>query len=110
MTYEIAQAIGTNVTYGLLITQVTSGSPADQANLVYGTQRVLVAGQRITVGGDIIIAMNTTNAEMRITGNDDFSTFLEEYTSPNQTVSLTIIRAHETLIVPATLEARPTQN
>lgn len=110
MTYEIAQVIGTNVTYGLLITQITTNGPASKANLQYGTQTAIIAGQRITIGGDIIIAMNTTNAEMRITGMDDLSTFLEEYTLPGQTVNVTIIRNHETQIVPVTLEARPALN
>ncbi len=107
MTYEITQAMSTDVTYGLLIAQITAGGPADKADLQYGTQQALVAGERITIGGDIIIAMNTTNADMRITGTDDLSTFLEEYTMPNQTVSVTVVRSNETMVISVTLEARP---
>ena len=88
MTYEIAKAMGVNVTYGWLIVQVTSGGPAAEANLRGGTQQVTVAGQSVTIGGDIIIAIDGT----RITGIDDLSTFLEEHTLPGQTIDVTIIR------------------
>jgi len=90
MTFEIAQAINTNVTYGVLITQVTSGGPADKASLQKD---------------DIIIAINTTYIAMRIRGMDDLSTFLEEYTLPLQTVNVTIVRNNQTL--PVELGTRP---
>lgn len=90
MTFEIAQAINTDVTYGVLITQVTSGGPADKASLQKD---------------DIIIAINTTYIAMRIRGMDDLSTFLEEYTLPLQTVNVTIVRNNQTL--PVELGTRP---
>jgi len=104
MTYEIAEAVGVDVTYGWLIATVTSGGPADEAGLQGGTQRVLVAGDYVTVGGDIIIAINGT----RIRGLDDLSTYLEEYTLPNQTINVTIVRNNETVIIPVGLGTRPT--
>jgi len=103
MTYEIAKAIGVNVTYGWLIVQVASGGPADEAGLLGGTQRVLIAGEYVTIGGDIIIAINET----RITNMDDLSTFLEEYTLPNQTVNVTIVRNNRTMTLPVKLGTRP---
>jgi S1-C subfamily serine protease len=107
MTYEIARATGGNMTYGYLITQITSNGPADKAGLQGGTQQVLVAGEYVTIGGDIIVAINATHVETRIRGIDDFSTFLEEYTSPNQTVYVTIVRNNQTTTVPVTLGTRP---
>jgi len=90
MTFEIAQTMNTNVTYGVLITQVTSGGPADKAGLK---------------GDDIIIAINATYIAMRIRSMDDLSTFLEEYTSPLQTVNVTIVR--NSLTLPVELGTRP---
>jgi len=107
MTYEIAKAMNTNVTYGWLIVQITSGGPADEANLRSGTQQVLIEGEYVTIGGDIIIAINTTYIATRIRGMDDLSTFLEEYTSPNQTVNVTIVRNNQTMILPVKLGTRP---
>ena len=103
MTYEIAKAMNVNVTYGWLIVQVTSGGSADEANLRGGTQRVLIAGEYVTIGGDIIIAIN----KIRITNMDDLSTFLEEYTLPLQTVNVTIVRNNQTITLPVKLGTRP---
>ncbi len=103
MTYEIAQIMGVNVTYGWLITQVVSGGPAANACLRDGTKRVLIAGQYVTVGGDIIIAING----IRITGLDALSAYIEENTTPGQTINLTIMRNNQELTIPLTLGARP---
>jgi len=103
MTYEIAEAMSADVTYGWLIVQVVSGGPADDAGLRGGTARVLIAGEYVTVGGDIIKAINET----RITSMDDLSTFLEEYTSPNQTVNVTIVRNDQTMTLSVKLGTRP---
>jgi S1-C subfamily serine protease len=103
MTYEIAKAMGVDVTYGWLIVQVTSGGPADQAKLQGGTQQVTVAGETVTIGGDIIIALNGT----RIKGIDDLSTFLEEHTLPDQTIDVTIIRNGQAMTLPLKLGTRP---
>jgi S1-C subfamily serine protease len=102
MTYEIAKAMGVNVTYGWLIAQVTSGGPAAQANLRGGTTQVTVAGQSVMIGGDIIIAINGT----RITGIDDLSTFLEERTLPGQTIDVTIIRNGQSMTLSLKLGTR----
>ena len=107
MTYEIAKAMGVNITYGWLIVQVTSGGPVDNATLQGGTQRVLIEGEYVTIGGDIIIAINTAYTAMRIRGMDDLSTFLEEYTLPNQTVNVTIVRNNQTKTFMVELGTRP---
>jgi S1-C subfamily serine protease len=102
MTYEIAKAMGVNVTYGWLIAQVTSGGPAAAAGLHGGTQQVTVAGQSVTIGGDIIIALDGT----KITGIDDLSTFLEEHTLPGQTIDVTIIRNGQSMTLSLKLGTR----
>lgn len=83
MTYEIAKAMGTNVTYGWLVK-----SAPDQTTLR---------------DGDIIIAIN----EIRITNIDDLVTYLEEYTSPDQTVNMTIVRNNQTMTIGVKLATRP---
>jgi S1-C subfamily serine protease len=107
MTYEIAEAMGTNVTYGWLIAQVTANGPAAKAGLYGGTQQVSIEGGSVTIGGDIIIAINATYIATRITNMDDLSTFLEEYTLPLQTVNVTIVRNNQTMILPVKLGTRP---
>jgi S1-C subfamily serine protease len=103
MTYGIAQATKVNVTYGWLIVQVTSEGAADKAGLIGGTTQTQVQGTTVTIGGDIIIAINGT----RIKNMDDLSTYLEEYTLPGQTINVTIVRNNQTLTFPVELQARP---
>ena len=103
MTYEIAEALNVNVTYGWLVTQVTSNGPADKAGLRGGTSQVLVAGEWVIIGGDIIIAVDGT----RITNMDDLLTYMETNTVPGQTINLTIIRNNQTMTLPVELGTRP---
>lgn len=102
MNYEIAKAMDTTVTYGWLIVQVSSGGPADNAGLQGGTRRVQILGEWVTIGGDIIIAINGT----RIRNIDDLASYLEEYTLPGQTINVTIIRNNEAMNLTVTLGKR----
>jgi 2-alkenal reductase len=103
MTYEIAKVMNVNVTYGWLITNVVEGGPAANAGLRGGTKLVLIAGEYVTIGGDIIIAINS----MRITSIDTLSAYLEENTVPGQTIEVTVIRSDQKLTVTITLGSRP---
>jgi len=103
MNYEIATRMGINVTYGWLIVGVISGGPADKAGLRGGTENALIVGSLVTIGGDVIIAMNGE----RITNMDDLTSYLEEYTSPGQVVNITIVRNGQTMAVQVELGTRP---
>jgi len=103
MSYEIATRMGVDVTYGLLIVGVVSGGPADKAGLRGGTQDALIAGSWITIGGDIVIAIDG----IRITNMDDLISYLEEHTSPGQTVNITIVRNRQAMTVQVELGTRP---
>lgn len=102
MTYKIAQAMNTNVTYGWLITKVTNGGPADQAGLKGGTTQTNIDGTATLVGGDIIVAING----YRIRNIDDLSTYLEQNTLPNQTITVTVIRNNQSMDLSLTLGTR----
>jgi S1-C subfamily serine protease len=103
MTLPIAQAMSTDVTYGWLVTQITNGGPAYQAGLHAGTTQTQIEGSIVTIGGDIITAINGT----RIRNTDDLLAYIEENTLPNQTINITIIRSDNTQTVPLTLGTRP---
>ena len=103
MSFEIAKAMNVSVTYGWLIVQVMSGTPAAQAGLRGGTKQVQIGGEWVTIGGDIIIAMNGT----RIRNGDDLASYLEENTLPGDTLILTIRRGDQTLNKTLTLGSRP---
>ena len=103
MSYEIAEEMGVDVTYGWLIASVTSGGPADDAGLKGGTEQIQINNELVVVGGDIIIAINGA----RITSIDAMSAYLEEYTLPGETINITIIRDNQTDNVALELESRP---
>jgi S1-C subfamily serine protease len=103
MSYQLAQAAHTNYTYGVLIEEVVSGGPADQAGIKAGTQTVTVDGVQYLVGGDIIVSANGT----KITDNDALATYLAENTLSGQTAMLGIIRNGALTTVDVTLGTRP---
>jgi S1-C subfamily serine protease len=88
MSYFEAQALHTNWTYGWWIGEVVSGGPADQAGVHVN---------------DIMIGINGT----RINNGDEMSSYLEEYTVPNENVILNLVRNNQTLDLPLTLGTRP---
>ena len=103
MSYSIAQAMKVNVTYGWLIAQTTSGGAADKAGLKGSNQQVSINGALEAIGGDIIIAVDGT----RIINGDSFMSYLEEHTTPNQIVTITIVRSNQILDIPVELGMRP---
>lgn len=107
MDPEIAHVMNTTVTYGFLISQVTSGGPAGTAGLKGGTIQFLDLnvneGGYLAVGGDILTAINGT----KITGQNDLSSYLEEFTLPGQTINVTVVRNNQTLNIAVKLGTRP---
>jgi S1-C subfamily serine protease len=103
MDYDIANQTGVSVTYGVLIQQVTAGGPAAAAGLKAGTTQVSVDGNTLLAGGDIIVGINGA----RIRDGDDLSTYLEENTSPGQTISLSIVRNNQDMTLSVVLGTRP---
>ena len=103
MSYQLAQLENTDVTYGVLVEQVASGGPAQAAGLKGGTSTVDVSGSSYLIGGDIITAVNGT----KLVNSDSLSTYLEEYTLPGQTLSLSIIRDGQQMTINLVLGTRP---
>jgi S1-C subfamily serine protease len=103
MTYEIAKSTNVNTTYGCLLAEVMSGGPADKAGLHGGAKQVQIAGGYVTVGGDVIIALNGT----KIKSMDELSTYLETRTLPGETINVTIVRNNQTITLPVVLGTRP---
>jgi S1-C subfamily serine protease len=93
MDYYIANAMDINITYGWLITSILSNSPAEAAGLKGSTGTATIAGSSIPIGGDIIVAMNSTPTNrITVINGDTLSTYLEEITRPGNLLTLTIKR------------------
>jgi S1-C subfamily serine protease len=94
MNYQIAQAMGSSVTYGWLVESVST-----QNGLKGGNTQSSILGSRIIIGGDIITAINGA----RITNADDLLSYLEQHTLPGQTVNFTVVRAGQTQTIEVTI-------
>jgi S1-C subfamily serine protease len=106
MNYYIAREMNIDVTYGVLLQQVTRNGPADEAGLRAGNTQRTINGATLTIGGDIITEIDGN----RIISTDDLSSFLEENTQPGDQITLTIIRNGQPQNVPVTLGTRPPPN
>jgi serine protease Do len=98
----IAEAMGLQEVRGILIITITEGSPADKAGLRHGDKVVEIEGQRIRIGGDVIIAIdgnqvdNNTEARAALAGKDI-----------GDSVRFTVIRDGSTRDFNVVLEAEP---
>ena len=103
MTYQLAQVIGTNVTYGLLVEHVTPGGPGSLAGLKGGTHNVTIQQQEYIVGGDVIVSING----QRVSDYDSFSSYLEEHAVAGQSIQIGIIRNGQYMTLSVVLGSRP---
>ena len=103
MTYQLSQAMGTNVTYGVLVESIVPGGPASTSGLRAGTQNATIQQQEYIVGGDVIVSINGN----KITNYDSFSAYLEEHAVAGQTIQLGIIRNGQYMVLSVLLGSRP---
>lgn len=99
----LAEPLGLPVNHGVLIRSVLNNSPAAAAGLRGGSKTTTVRGIEVTVGGDIIVAING----QPLRDMDALIAYLVENTAPGDTITLTIIRDNQTFDVKVTLKARP---
>jgi len=103
MNYQLAQILGTNVTYGVLVQHVVQGGPASAAGLRGGSQSATIQGQQYVLGGDIIVSINGK----RILNNDGLATYLEENATSGEKVQLGIVRPGTIIFISLVLGNRP---
>ncbi len=94
MNLQIAQAMGTSTTYGVLVEQVSANN-----GLQGGNSQKSIMGSNVIIGGDIIVGING----QRITNTDDLLSYLEQHTLPSQTVSFNVVRGGQEQTVSVTI-------
>lgn len=99
----IADAIDLEKPQGILVIDVTSGSPADLAGLRGGDESAIVDGQEIMLGGDVITEVN----DIQVITMNDLVVYLERNSNPGDSVVLGIIRNEQELDLTVTLGERP---
>jgi len=99
---ELADQMGLAADYGLLVLQVAPGSGAEQAGLRGGHEPAYLGNQQITLGGDLIIAIDDRDIESQ----QDMAQVMNKHRA-GDTVKVTIYRGKRKLVLPVVLgEAR----
>jgi S1-C subfamily serine protease len=101
---DVAQALDLPVERGVLLQHVVPDGPAAEAGLRGSDEEGESEGAFVTIGGDIIVAING----LTLRGMDELIIFLAE-ARVGQTVTLTILRGGVEQSVSVTLEERPAQ-
>ncbi len=105
LTPELAELLELeNVTRGVLVGAVREGGPSEQAGLLGSNRQVQIPGieQPVSTGGDVIVAVD----EQPVQDFADVINYLDTK-SVGDTITLTVIREGEELVLPVTLGARP---
>lgn len=105
MTPEIAREMDMNDSRGFLVTEVTSGSPAERSGIRGGGALKDVNGRQIELGGDVIVAVDNVTVRKI----EDLLLYLQSDRSVGETVILRVIRDGKPQEIGMTVEARPTQ-
>jgi serine protease Do len=91
--------------HGVLVADVTQGSPADKAGLRGSDRQVEIDGQPARVGGDVIVAIDGQS----VRDFEDLVAYLVRQTNVGQTVTLTVLRNDKEEAIQVELAARPKQ-
>ena len=99
---ELAEQLGLASDYGLLIVQAVPGGAADNAGLRGGNERAFLGNIPITVGGDLIVAID----DQKIEDQQELAKIMNNHRA-GDTVRITIYRGKKKMDVKVTLgEAR----
>jgi S1-C subfamily serine protease len=99
---QLARKLGLDTDHGGLISEVVSGSPADDAGLKEGDGRLRFQAAVYRAGGDVILAVDGR----KVVGPNDLARFISAY-KPGETVTLDVLRDGKKVEVEVTLGKRP---
>jgi 2-alkenal reductase len=100
---QLAEELDLEVDAGSLLAEVVPGSPADDAGLEGGDSRIRFQGQRIDVGGDVVVSIDGEP----VVEEDDLPRAISE-SRPGDVITLEVIHDDgEREEIEVTLEERP---
>jgi putative serine protease PepD len=102
ITPRVSSVLRLPVDHGLIIQSVEPGSAAAKAGLRVGSQRVVIAGNTVMLGGDILTAVDGKS----VTTYEELSNAISSK-KPGDEVTLTIYRNGKQLTVTAKLGRQP---
>jgi 2-alkenal reductase len=105
VTPSLVEAMDLPVEQGAYFSEITEGGPAEGAGLLGATGRDTIDGRLVLAGGDVVTAIDG----QPVLSFDDLLLYIALKTSPDQQVTLTILRAGEYQDVDVKLAERPGQ-
>ena len=99
---QLAERLDIDTESGALIERVEPNSPAEEAGLEQGDQRITFQGLPYRVGGDVIVAVDGE----RVIGENDLAEYVSR-AEPGQTVEFEILRGGDRMTVEVELGTRP---
>jgi S1-C subfamily serine protease len=104
LTLDLNDLVGLDPNFhGVLVNDVTRGSPADEAGVRPGTVELQLDGVPVMAGGDVIVGID--GAPVR--RFEDLLGYLFVKTDPGQVITLKLYREGKTIDVKVTLGERP---
>jgi len=97
----LAEALDLPVKDGLLVEEVTRGGPAATAGLHGGDKEAMAGMRRITIGGDVIVAIDG----QKVANQFDMNVILNRK-RPGDTVTVTVYRGGKKMEIPVKLGER----
>ena len=104
LTPSIARRYGYAAGRGAIVHSVEPGTPAARAGIRGGTSTATFNGDGVTLGGDVIVAINGKP----VYGADDVVRIVAEQLDPGQVATFTILRGKERKTIALRLASRPT--
>jgi S1-C subfamily serine protease len=106
LTPEIAQAMDLSADQaGVLVEQVIQDSPAHAAGLRGSYKPLVLNGQLVLIGGDVITAVDG----QAVTAAGEITALVQQ-AEPGQTMDLTVLRSGQSIEVQVTLTESPTSS
>jgi len=99
---QLARKLGLDTTFGGLVAEVSSGSPAEKAGIKGGDDKITFQAGRYRTGGDVILQADGRD----IVSPDDLAEAVADH-RPGEEITLTILRDGERKTVAVTLGKRP---
>jgi len=103
---DLAEQMGLDAGYGVLIQKVIQGGAAERAGLHGGSRQAYVGNTPIMLGGDLIVAIDG----QQVTDPQDINAMMDRHQA-GDTIAVTILRGHKQITLKLILgEARESNN
>lgn len=95
---DLAQQMGLDTDYGVLIQKVIPGGAAERAGLRGGNEQAYVGNQPIMLGGDLIVGIDG----QQVSSTQDIAAIMDKHQA-GDTISVTVLRGRRQLTLKLTL-------